>query len=228
MKAVVVLPTYNEAENVRPMVEALVAHADVLVVDDDSPDGTGVLADALAAANPRVQVLHRRAKEGLGRAYIAGFREALSRGYDRIVQMDCDFSHDPNDVPRLLAALDAGADLAIGSRYVEGGGTRNWGLLRRIISRGGSAYARLVLGAPYRDLTGGFKAWTRETLSAIPLDRVDAQGYVFQIEMTIRTHRMEKKIVEIPIVFVDRRVGKSKMSKKIVLEAVIRCWAIRR
>ncbi len=227
MKTVIVLPTYNEAENIRPMVEALVLHAEVLVVDDDSPDGTGVIADELAAANPRVHVLHRPGKEGLGRAYVAGFREALRRGYDRIVQMDCDFSHDPADVPRLLAKLDDGADLAIGSRYVEGGGTRNWGLLRRIISRGGSAYARVVLGLGYRDLTGGFKAWTRELLGAIPLEKVGAQGYVFQIEMTVRAHRMAKKIVEVPITFIDRRVGQSKMSKKIVLEAVVRCWALR-
>jgi len=228
MKTVVILPTYNEAENLARMIEALVPIADVLVVDDNSPDGTGKLGDDIAAANDRVRVLHRLRKEGLGRAYVAGFREALARDYDRIIQMDCDFSHDPADVPRLLAALEGGAGLAIGSRYVPGGGTRNWGLVRRIISRGGSIYARAVLQLPYRDLTSGFKAWSRKTLSSVGLERVEAQGYLFQIEMTARAHRLGEKIAEVPIVFVDRKAGRSKMSTRIAMEAVLRCWRLRR
>lgn len=233
MKTVVVVPTYNERENLPELEAALRRHvpqAHVLVVDDGSPDGTGAIADGLAAGRPgEVFVLHRKGKQGLGTAYVAGFRKALELGYERIVQMDCDFSHDPATVPKLLAALDedSGSDLVLGSRYVAGGGTVNWGLMRKVISRGGSAYARAVLGVPYRDLTGGFKAWRRETLLAIPLDRVSAQGYCFQIEMTVRVHRQGKRIRETPITFVDRRVGQSKMSKKIVLEAVTRCWELR-
>ena len=228
---VIVVPTYNERENLPAIAEAVrekVPGADLLVVDDGSPDGTGTIADELARSRPgEVHVLHRPRKEGLGRAYVAGFGKALQLGYQRIVQMDCDFSHDPAAVPSLLAALDAGADLALGSRYVPGGGTVNWGAGRKIISRGGSFYARNVLGVPYRDLTGGFKAWKRETLGAIPLAEVGAQGYSFQIEMTYRAHRLGKVIREVPITFVDRRVGQSKMSKRIVLEAVVLCWKIR-
>jgi len=233
VKTVIVVPTYNEKENLPELEAALraaVPHAHLLVVDDGSPDGTGEIADRLAAARPGTMfVLHRAGKQGLGTAYVAGFRKALEMGYERVVQMDCDFSHDPKAVPSLLAALDEkeGADLVLGSRYVPGGGTVNWGLMRKIISRGGSAYARAVLGVRYRDLTGGFKAWRRETLLAIPLDRVSAQGYCFQIEMTYRVHRQGKRIRESPITFVDRRVGQSKMSKKIVLEAVTRCWQLR-
>lgn len=233
MKTVIVVPTYNEAENLPELEAALRTHvpgAHLMVVDDGSPDGTGEIADRLAAARPgEMIVLHRAGKQGLGTAYVAGFRKAQELGYERIVQMDCDFSHDPASVPKLLAALDedGGADLVLGSRYVPGGGTVNWGLVRKIISRGGSAYARNVLGVGYRDLTGGFKAWRRETLLAIPLDRVAAQGYCFQIEMTYRTHKLGLRIRETPITFVDRRVGQSKMSKKIVLEAVTRCWQLR-
>lgn len=233
MRTVIVVPTYNERENLPELEAALRKHvpqAHLLVVDDGSPDGTGAIADELAAARPgEVHVLHRKGKQGLGTAYVAGFRKALELGYDRVVQMDCDFSHDPATVPKLLAALeeDPRADLVLGSRYVPGGGTVNWGLVRKIISRGGSAYARLVLGVGYRDLTGGFKAWRRETLLAIPLDRVSAQGYCFQIEMTYRVHKLGLKIRETPITFADRRVGQSKMSKKIVAEAIVRCWELR-
>ena len=233
MKTVIVVPTYNERENLPAMEAALREHvpgAHLLVVDDGSPDGTGRIADELAAARPgTMHVLHRQGKQGLGTAYVAGFGRALELGYDRVVQMDCDFSHDPRTVPALLAALETGegADLVLGSRYVAGGGTVNWGLARKVISRGGSTYARAVLGVRYRDLTGGFKAWRRETLEAIPLGRVSAQGYCFQIEMTYRAHRLGKRIREVPITFVDRRVGQSKMSKKIVLEAVVRCWELR-
>ena len=232
MKTIVVVPTYNERENLPALAAALreaVPHAHLMIVDDGSPDGTGRIADELARARPgEVHVIHRAGKQGLGTAYVAGFRRALELGYDRMVQMDCDFSHDPATVPALLTALDRGASLALGSRYVPGGGTVNWGLVRKVISRGGSTYARAVLGVGYRDLTGGFKAWRRDTLAAIPLDRVAAQGYCFQIEMTYRAHLLGRRIVEVPITFVDRRVGQSKMSKKIVAEAVVRCWQIRR
>ncbi len=227
----VVVPTYNERENLPVLAGELRRHlpqAALLVVDDGSPDGTGEEADRLAAERPaEVHVLHRAGKQGLGKAYLAGFRWALERGYDRIVQMDCDFSHDPGTVPRLLAALDGGADLALGSRYVPGGATVNWGIGRKLLSRGGSAYARTILGIPYRDLTGGFKAWRRELLARVPLDSIAAEGYCFQIEMTYRAHRLGATVREVPIVFVDRRVGQSKMSRRIVLEAVAHVWRIR-
>src|SRR6476646_2038415 len=184
-----VLPTYNEAENLEPLIAAALANlpdsARVLVVDDNSPDGTGQLADRLAAAEPRIEVLHRAEKEGLGPAYIAGFRHALASGAGRILEMDSDFSHDPADLPRLLAATE-GADIAIGSRYVGGGGVENWSRLRQAISRGGSAYARLVLGLPIRDLTGGFKCFRRGVLEAIDLEAIGSRGYAFQVEMTYR------------------------------------------
>ncbi len=231
--AIVVIPTYNERDNLPAIEAALREHAPgthLAVVDDGSPDGTGAIADRLAATRPgEVHVLHRPEKQGLGTAYVAGFRRALELGYSRVVQMDCDFSHDPAAVPSLLAGLDEGqgADLAVGSRYVPGGGTVNWGVIRALVSRAGSAYARAVLGLRYRDLTAGFKAWRREALEAIPLERVAAQGYCFQIEMTYRAHLLGLRIREVPIVFVDRRVGQSKMSKRIVLEAVARCWALR-
>ncbi len=220
----VVLPTYNEAENLRGIAAAILEQlpgATLLVVDDASPDGTGDLADALAAADPRVRVLHRSSKQGLGRAYIDGFRVALAGGADRIVQMDADWSHDPACLPALLDPLQRGADLVIGSRYVRGGGVTDWGLARRVVSRGGSTFARLVLGLPVHDLTGGFKAWRRETLGAIPWDGVHAGGYVFQIEMTYLARRVGARVVEIPIIFRDRRVGVSKMSRRIVLEALL-------
>jgi dolichol-phosphate mannosyltransferase len=219
----VCLPTYNEHENLEAMVTALrgVLPPDgiVLVIDDNSPDGTGEIADRLAAEHERVHVLHRERKEGLGPAYIAGFKRALELGADLLFELDCDFSHSPDDVPRLAAAAED-ADLVIGSRYVAGGGTRNWGLLRRMISRGGSLYAQLILGLPIRDLTGGFKCYRRKVLETIDLGSIHSKGYAFQIETTYRTIRGGFRVVEVPIVFVDRQVGGSKMSRTIVLEAV--------
>jgi dolichol-phosphate mannosyltransferase len=226
----VCLPTYNERENLEQMLRALgeVLPSDgrVLVVDDASPDGTGELADRLATELPNVSVLHRTRKEGLGPAYVAGFRRALAEGAELVLEIDCDFSHDPSDIPRLLAAA-ANADLVLGSRYVEGGGVRNWGLIRRAISAGGSAYARLILGTHVRDLTGGFKCYRRAVLETIPLDRISSKGYAFQIETTYRAQRAGFRVVEVPITFVDREVGHSKMSKAIVLEAVWRVPQLR-
>ena len=220
-KAVVCLPTYNELENLEPMLRALGDKGvHVLVIDDNSPDGTGELADRLAQELDYVDVLHRERKEGLGPAYLAGFRLALSDGAELVLEMDCDFSHDPNDVPRLLAAVEHGADLALGSRYVPGGGVRNWGLVRRLISEGGSLYARVLLGVNVRDLTGGFKCYRREVLEAIDLDAVESKGYAFQIETTYRVLRAGFEVVEVPITFADREVGGSKMSKAIVAEAI--------
>jgi dolichol-phosphate mannosyltransferase len=220
-KATVCLPTYNERENVERMVRALQPFGvDVLVVDDNSPDGTGEIADRLASELPFVSVLHRERKEGLGPAYLAGFGRALADGADFVLEMDCDFSHDPGDVPRLLAACTGGADLALGSRYVPGGGTENWGLVRRIISWGGSFYARVLLGVRIRDLTGGFKCYRREVLETIDLDAIHSRGYAFQIEGTFRTIRKGFRVVEVPIRFVDRTHGHSKMSRAIVLEAI--------
>ena len=222
-KAVVCLPTYNELENLEPMLRALgeVLGPDdrVLVIDDNSPDGTGELADRLASELERVEVLHRPRKEGLGPAYLAGFRRALELGAELVVEIDCDFSHDPADVPRLLdAAVDA--DLVLGSRYVPGGSVENWGAVRRAISAGGSIYARLLLGVPIRDLTGGFKCFRREVLEAIDLDAIHSKGYAFQIELTYRALRRSFRVREVPIRFVDREVGGSKMSRSIVLEAI--------
>ncbi|MDX6407323.1 MAG: dolichol-phosphate mannosyltransferase [Gaiellaceae bacterium] len=220
-EAVVCLPTYNELENLEPMLRALGGKdVRVLVIDDNSPDGTGELADRLAQELDYVDVLHRERKEGLGPAYLAGFRQALADGAELVLEMDCDFSHDPSDVPRLLEAVKEGADLALGSRYVPGGGVRNWGLLRRLISAGGSFYARLVLGVGIRDLTGGFKCYRRAALEAIDLDAVDSKGYAFQIETTYRVLRAGLRVVEVPITFADREAGGSKMSKGIVAEAI--------
>ncbi|HYH91680.1 MAG TPA: polyprenol monophosphomannose synthase [Candidatus Saccharimonadales bacterium] len=221
----VVLPTYDEADNIGPITEAVleaVPTATLLVVDDGSPDGTGDLADGLAATDPRVRVRHRPAKQGLGRAYLDGFGVALDGGATWIIQMDADFSHDPAALPSLLAPLvDGTADLVIGSRYTAGGGVVDWGIGRRIISRGGSLFARTVLGLSVNDLTGGFKAWRATTLAGIPFDGVHAGGYVFQIEMTFRAARSGARIREIPITFRDRRVGASKMSRRIVVEALV-------
>jgi dolichol-phosphate mannosyltransferase len=219
--ATVCLPTYNECENLEKMVRALEPHGvRVLVVDDNSPDGTGEIAERLAAELDFVSVLHRPRKEGLGPAYLAGFRQALADGAAYVLELDCDFSHDPADVPRLLAACDAGADLALGSRYVPGGGTVNWGLVRRLVSWGGSFYARVLLGVRIRDLTGGFKCFRRAVLETLDLDAVDSKGYAFQIETTYRVLRKGFRVVEVPIRFVDRTEGHSKMSRAIVLEAV--------
>ncbi len=221
----VILPTYDEAENIEPMAAAILATlpaATLLVVDDDSPDGTGRLADTLAAGDPRVRVRHRALKQGLGRAYLDGFTLALAGGATTIVQMDADFSHDPGALPDLIGPVGAGtADLVIGSRYTKGGGVVDWGLGRRVVSRGGSIFARVVLGLGQNDLTGGFKAWRAATLAAVPFDGVHAGGYVFQIEMTFRADRGGARIREIPITFRDRRVGQSKMSRRIVVEALV-------
>ena len=225
-----VLPTYNEAENIERFVaavrEKLPDSARILIVDDNSPDGTGGIADRLADADERVAVLHRASKEGLGPAYIAGFRRALAEGADLILEMDSDFSHDPAYLPRLLEAAKR-ADLVIGSRYVPGGGVSDWGALRQAISRGGSAYARLVLGLSVRDLTGGFKCFRREVLEAIDLDSIQARGYAFQVEMTYRAIQRGFKVVEVPIVFRDRQAGNSKMNRAIVAEAIWRVPLLR-
>ena len=221
----IVLPTYNEAENLGPISSAILAvlpGATLLVVDDNSPDGTGRLADELAAGEPRIRVLHRAAKQGLGRAYLDGFARALDEDAEIIVQMDADFSHDPAALPGLLAPIITGAaDLAIGSRYAPGGGVVDWGRGRRIVSRGGSLFARIVLALGPRDLTGGFKAWRASTLAALGFDGVHAGGYVFQIEMTFRASRAGARIAEVPITFRDRRVGQSKMSRRIIVEALV-------
>ena len=224
-RAVVCVPTYEERENLEPLVRALAEVLDtsrdrVLVIDDGSPDGTGELADRLAEELPWLDVLHRTRKEGIGRAYLAGFTRVLAGDAELVLEMDCDFSHDPRDVPRLIAACEDGADLALGSRWVDGGGTVNWGLLRRLISRGGSLYARLVLGVGVRDLTGGFKCFRRAVLETIDRDAIAARGYGFQIEGTYRALRKGFTVVEVPITFVDRRVGESKMSGAIVIEAM--------
>jgi dolichol-phosphate mannosyltransferase len=221
----VVLPTYNEAGNL-PGISAAILEAlpgaVLLVVDDGSPDGTGRLADALAEADARVRVRHRTAKQGLGRAYLDGFGIALEGGATCVVQMDADWSHDPAALPALLAPItDGRADLVIGSRYVSGGGVTDWGLFRRLVSRGGSVFARIVLGLRPHDLTGGFKAWRADTLAAVPFDGVRAGGYVFQIEMTYRASRFGARVVEVPIVFRDRQVGQSKMSRRIIVEALL-------
>ncbi|MCB0876069.1 MAG: polyprenol monophosphomannose synthase [Solirubrobacterales bacterium] len=225
----VVLPTYNEADNLEEIAAAVLAEAPagtgLLVVDDASPDGTGELADRLATGDDRIDVLHRDVKEGLGPAYVAGFRRALAGGAERIVQMDADLSHDPADVPRLVAATmegGGGADLALGSRYVAGGGVGDWGRGRQAISRWGSIYARAWLGLGVYDLTGGFKCFRREVLEAIRIETVSALGYAFQIETTYRAARAGFRVVEVPIVFRDRRVGESKMSRAIVAEAAWR------
>ena len=225
VRAVVCVPTYDERENVEPLVRALGAVLDVsrdrvLVIDDGSPDGTGEIADRLAGELPWLDVLHRARKEGIGRAYLAGFARALESDAQLVLEMDCDFSHDPADVPRLIAACEDGADVALGSRWVDGGGTENWGVVRRLISRGGSLYARIVLGVSVRDLTGGFKCFRRVVLETIDRDAIAARGYGFQIEGTYRALRSGFRVVEVPITFVDRRVGESKMTGAIVLEAM--------
>ena len=228
-RALVVIPTYNEAENVRPITKAVreaVPQVHVLVVDDNSPDGTGKLADEIAVGDPQVFVLHRPGKEGLGRAYLDAFRWALARGYERIIEFDADFSHNPKYLPEMLAALER-SDVAVGSRYVAGGGTENWGVLRKIISSGGSFYSRAVLGVKIRDLTAGFIGWNRRVLEAIDLGRVQSAGFAFQVEMKYRALRKGFRIEEVPIIFVDRQVGTSKMSRRILFEALGRVWQVR-
>jgi dolichol-phosphate mannosyltransferase len=229
-RALVCIPTYNEADNLEPITQAVLQaepRVDILVVDDNSPDGTGKIADSLAAKEPRIRVLHREKKEGLGRAYLAAFRWALAEGYTYIIEMDADFSHDPRYLPGLLDAAEAGADLVLGSRYVTGGGTVNWGIGRQVISKGGSLYARTILGVGIHDLTGGFKCFHRRVLESIDLDQVQSTGYAFQIELTYRTLKKGFTVQELPIVFEDRRVGQSKMSRKIFLEALTMVWKLR-
>ncbi len=230
----VCVPTYNERENVERLVAAVRREMDnagvnghVLVIDDGSPDGTGDIVDAMAARDKRVHVMHRTQKEGIGPAYRAGFRQAMANNADLILEMDCDFSHDPKDVPRLVAAADR-ADLVLGSRYVKGGGVADWGVLRRAISRGGCLYAQAWIGTSVKDLTGGFKCFRRNVLEAIPLDAVSGAGYVFQIEMTYRALLAGFTVVEVPITFTDRKAGKSKMSRGIVAEAAIVVPRLRR
>ncbi len=228
-----ILPTYNEAENIEPLVRAVLPQLrstglehTVLIVDDNSPDGTGQIADRLAEETERIRVLHRPHKQGLGRAYLAGFELALAEGADLILEMDSDFSHDPADLPRLIAATGA-ADLVLGSRYVPGGGVEDWGIVRRALSRGGSTYARLLLGVPVRDLTGGFKCFHRRVLETIDLGGVHADGYGFQIELTYRAVQAGFRVTEVPITFRERRVGRSKMTARIAIEAVWKVPALR-
>ena len=231
MRATVCLPTYNERENLEPMLRALgsILRADdrVLVIDDASPDGTGELADRLAAELPFVDVLHRQRKEGLGPAYLAGFRHVLRTTSELILEMDCDFSHDPKDVLRLIHAAEGGADVVLGSRYVDGGSIPSWGAIRRFVSFGGSVYARVALGVRVRDLTGGFKCFRRVVLETLDLGAIEAKGYAFQIETTYRALRRGFKVIEIPITFVDREEGGSKMNRSIVLEAMWRVPLLR-
>ena len=228
-----ILPTYNEAENIEALVRAALVQLEstgightILVVDDGSPDGTGLIAERLSGELEPVRVLHRPRKDGLGRAYLAGFALALEAGAELVLEMDSDFSHDPADVPRLIAAADA-ADLVLGSRYVPGGGVTEWGSVRRLLSRGGSAYARILLGVPVRDLTGGFKCFHRRVLETIDLEDVHADGYGFQIELTYKAVRAGFSVTEVPILFRERRVGSSKMTMRIALEAVWKVPALR-
>jgi dolichol-phosphate mannosyltransferase len=229
-RTLIIIPTYNERDNLTPLStqihEALPA-ADILIVDDNSPDGTGQLADSLAVKHSYIQVMHRQGKLGLGTAYIAGFRHAISCGYDYVFEMDADFSHDPCYLSSLLGAAVEGSDVVIGSRRVPGGGTENWGLGRQLISSGGSLYARTILGLPVQDLTSGFKCFRRSVLEAIDLESVRSNGYSFQIEMTYRAIQKGFRVVEVPIVFVDRRAGQSKMSRSIFLEAMGMVWRLR-
>jgi dolichol-phosphate mannosyltransferase len=229
-KALIVVPTYNERENVEGIAARLLAAlpvADVLFVDDNSPDGTGALLDEMATADQRIHVMHRAGKLGLGTAYIEGFGWGLPRGYDYLFEMDADGSHDPKYLPDMLALADDGADVVVGSRNIPGGGTVNWGVGRKIISRGGSLYARTILGLDVRDVTAGFVCWRRAALELIDYRTVSSNGYSFQIEMKYRAHKHGLSIVETPIVFVDRRVGQSKMSRAIVIEALAKVWALR-
>jgi dolichol-phosphate mannosyltransferase len=228
--ALIVMPTYNERDNVRDIAARLLAAlpaVHVVFVDDNSPDGTGALLDEMAAADRRLHVIHRSGKLGLGTAYVAGFRWAIARGYDFVFEMDADGSHDPKYLPQMLALAEDGADVVIGSRYVPGGGTVNWGIGRKIISRGGSLYARAILGVDVRDVTAGFICWRRAALEAIDLDGVSSSGYSFQIEMKFRATQLGLRVVETPIVFVDRKVGQSKMSRAIFAEALVKVWQLR-
>ncbi|MFH5823300.1 polyprenol monophosphomannose synthase [Georgenia sp. AZ-5] len=233
MRVLVVIPTYNERASLPRVIartRAAVPDADILVVDDASPDGTGAVADEAAARDPRVRALHRRAKDGLGRAYVEGFRWALARGYDAVVEMDADGSHRPEQLPALLARAAAGdaPDLVLGARWVPGGAVVNWPLHRQLLSRGGNLYVRLALGLPVQDATGGFRVYPAATLRRLPLDDIQSQGYCFQVDMTWRVHRDGGRIAEVPISFVERTEGRSKMSRDIVLEALWRTtlWGV--
>jgi dolichol-phosphate mannosyltransferase len=229
-RTLVVTPTYNEKDNLGRFVEAVrgaLPEADVLVVDDNSPDGTGDLADALAAKDPKVRVIHRPGKMGLGTAYVQAFTRGLAEGYGRFFEMDADLSHDVRYLPEFVRALDLGFDVVIGSRNIPGGNVEGWGAGRHFISKGGSLYSRTILGLPIRDLTSGYKAYTRRALQAIALEEIDSNGYSFQIEMTYRALRRGMTVKEVPIVFVDRTQGKSKMSRKVFLEAVGMVWRLR-
>ena len=228
--ALIVVPTYNERDNVRGIAGRLLAAlpgAELLFVDDNSPDGTGALLDELTANEPRVHVMHRAGKLGLGTAYVEGFGWGLARGYDFLFEMDADGSHDPRYLPQMVALAEDGADVVVGSRYVPGGGTENWSLGRKLLSRGGSLYARIILGIDVRDVTAGFVCWRRAALEAIDLSTITSNGYSFQIEMKYRAIGNHLRVVETPIVFVDRRVGQSKMSRAIVAEALIQVWRLR-
>ena len=229
-RALIIIPTYNEYSNLAPLAEGIFAVGPfhILVVDDNSPDGTGALADELAQRYAgRFFALHRPGKAGLGRAYLAGFAWGLAHNYTLLFEMDADFSHDPRHLPQFVNRIQEGADVVLGSRYIAHGGTRNWSLLRQVISRGGSLYARLVLGLPIRDLTSGFKCFRSTALRQLDLDGVSSNGYGFQIEVTYRCYRQGLRIVETPIIFVDRRVGHSKMSRHIVFEAMLMVWRLR-
>lgn len=221
MKTLIIIPTYNEVENLHPLLKEIFSYAPethVLIVDDNSPDGTGKLADEIHYKNPQVHVLHRSGKLGLGTAYIAGFKYAIKHDYEAVFEIDADLSHDPHYLPDFLKEIEH-ADLVIGSRYVSGGGTPNWSIVRRLISNSGNIFARFMLGIPVHDCTAGFRCYRRKVLQSIDLDTIQSQGYAFQVELTYRVTRQGFKIVEIPIIFMDRRVGKSKMSRKIIIEA---------
>lgn len=229
-QSLIVVPTYNEKDNVRDIAEQFLAAlpgCELLFVDDNSPDGTGQIIDEMAAANPRIHVMHRAGKLGLGTAYVEGFGWGLARGYEYLFEMDADGSHDPKYLPQMLALAIDGADVVVGSRNVPGGGVEGWGIGRNIISKGGSLYARTILGIDVRDVTAGFVCWRRAALEAIELSTITSNGYSFQIEMKYRAVKKGMRLVETPIVFVDRRVGQSKMSRAIVAEALLKVWAIR-
>lgn len=229
MKTLIIVPTYNEIENIALLIEAVfkvTQDCEILVVDDGSPDGTGRLVDSMAQKQPRLHVLHRAGKMGLGTAYVAGFQWGFERGFDCLVEMDADFSHDPKYIPVMLENLKH-YDVVIGSRYVTGGGTLNWGLGRKILSLGGSLYSRLILGAPIRDFTGGFNGWRRQVLESVNIHTLRSGGYSFQIELKYRAFLKGYRIIEFPIVFEDRKVGKSKMNRRIVIEALQRVWMFR-
>jgi dolichol-phosphate mannosyltransferase len=230
MRVLICIPTYNEIENIKPLIDSIMSvvpsNVEVLVIDDGSPDGTGQLVDTIGKQNPRVHALHRPKKMGLGTAYVNGFKWGLEKGFDALIEMDADFSHDPKYLPKMLELLEKN-DVVIGSRYVSGGGTLNWGLGRKFISRGGSFYSRMILSAPIRDFTGGFNGWRRKVVESVAIDTLRSDGYSFQIELKYRAFVRNFRITEFPIIFEDRKVGKSKMNKKIVFEALGRVWGFR-